>query len=113
MKVRFAIISPDTLAQVRTEIERLQQAVNAGDMDGVDAATAQLLELTAHCQSIDLSEEDWRAFLTRVRSMNPEFKSNYLLPGEVCASIFPSITADDSVLELPIDGDTAEEEIDV
>ncbi|MBJ2261979.1 hypothetical protein [Pseudomonas sp. MF6787] len=113
MKVRFAIISPDTLAQVRTEIERLQQAVNSGDMDGVDAATAQLLELTADCQSIDLSEEDWRAFLTRVRRMNPEFTSNYLLPGEVCASIFPTITADSYVLELPIDGNTAEEEIDV
>ena len=113
MKIRFAIVSPDILAQVRAEVDMLLLMVNVGDMDGVDEATAKLLELTVDCRSVDLPEEAWRAFLDGIRSKNPAFQSNYLLPGEVCASIFPTITANDYVLELPIDGDEGEEEIDV
>ena len=113
MKIRFAIVSPGILAQVRSEVDMLLRAVNAGDMDGVDAATAQLLELTVDCRSTDLSEDEWRTFLNGIRGNNPEFESNYLLPGEVCISLFPTITAGDYVLELPIDGDMGEEEVDV
>ena len=113
MKIRFAIVSPDLLAQVRAEVDNLLRAVNVGDMDGVDAATAQLVELTVDCRSIDLSEDQWRTFLNEIRAKNPEFESNYLLPGEVCVSLFPTITAGDYVLELPIDEDVQEEEVDV
>ncbi len=113
MKMRFAIVSPDLLAKVRAEVDILLRAVNAGDMDGVDGATAQLVELTVDCRSIDLSEDEWRTFLNEIRAKNPEFESNYLLPGEVCVSLFPTITAGDNVLELPIDGDMGEEEVDV
>ncbi len=105
MKIRFAIVSPDILAQVRAEVDMLQSAVNAGDMDGVDAATAKLLALTADCRSVDLSEEEWRVFVEGVRSKNPAFQSNYLLPGEVCADNLPTVAANDFVLELPIDGE--------
>ena len=108
MKVRFAIVGSNLLAQVRAEIDALLSAVNAGDMDGVDAATALLLKLTADCSSIDLSEDEWRKFLNKIRLNNPDFKSNYLLPGEICTSIFPTVTATDFVLELPIDGDEGE-----
>lgn len=109
MKIRFAIVRPDIHAQVRAEVEMLQSAVNAGDMDGVDAATAKLLAWTADCQSVDLPEEEWRAFLKGIRSRNPAFQSNYLLPGEVCADIFPAVAANDFVLELPIDGEAEKE----
>lgn len=81
MKIRFAIVGSDLLALVRAEIDVLLSAVNAGDMDGVDAATALLLKLTADCSSIDLFEDEWRKFLNKIRLKNPEFKSNYLLPG--------------------------------
>ena len=104
MKIRFAIVRPDIHAQVRAEVDMLQSAVNAGDMDGVDGATANLLALTADCQSVDLPEEEWRAFLDGIRSRNPAFQSNYLLPSEVCADIFPTVAANAFVLELPIDG---------
>ena len=110
MKVRFAIVGSDLLAQVRAEIDALLSAVNAGDMDGVDAATALLLKLTAGCNSIDLSEDEWRTFFNKVRLKNPDFKASYLLPGEICAPLFPSIAVGDCVLELPVDGDTEEEE---
>ena len=113
MKIRFAIVSPGLLAQVRAEVDVLLRAVNAGDMDRVDAATAHLLELTVNCRSIDLSEDEWRTFLNEIRAKNPEFESNYLLPGDICVSLFPAITAGDYVLELPIDGDMEEEEVDV
>ena len=113
MKIRFAIVSPGLLAQVRAEVDVLLRAVNAGDMDRVDAATAHLLELTVNCRSIDLSEDEWRTFLNEIRAKNPEFESNYLLPGDICVSLFPTIAAGDYVLELPIDGDMEEEEVDV
>lgn len=113
MKIRFAIVSSDILSQVRTEVEMLQRAVNAGDMDGVDVATAILLKLTSDCRSVDLSEEEWRAFLAGIRISNPAFQSSYLLPGEVCASILPIVAINDFVLELPIDGEMGEEDVGV
>lgn len=113
MKIRFSIVSPDIVAPVRAEIDVLLRAVNAGNMDDVDAATTKLLELTVGCRSVDLSEAEWRMFLNGIRGKNPAFQSSYLLPSEVCASIFPTITASDYVLELPIDGDAGEEELDV
>lgn len=109
MKIRFSIVSPDILAQVHSEVDMLLSAVNTGDMEGVDIATEKLLLLTADCRSVDLSEEEWRVFLDGIRSKNPAFKSNYVLPGLVCATIFPTVTANDYVLELPIDGDAGEE----
>lgn len=99
MKVRFAIVDPDILTPVRDAVDLLKHAVNNGHMDDIDAATAQLLALTADCQSIDLSEEDWRAFLKN----HPRIESNYLLPAAVCVSLFPTIAADAAVLELPMD----------
>ena len=114
MKIRFAIVSSALLAQVRAEIDILLLAVNVGDMDGVDAATERLLGLTVDCRSIELSEEEWRAFLSEIRAKNPEFESSYLLPGTICAPLFPKVSvADHYVLELPIDGDMEEEEADV
>jgi hypothetical protein len=109
MKIRFAIVRPDILAQVRAEVDMLRSAVNAGDMDGVDAATAKLLTLTIDCRSVDLSEEEWRVFLDGIRSRNPAFQSNYLLPGENCADILPTVAANDFVLELPINGEAGKE----
>ena len=109
MRIRFAIVSPDILTQIRAEVDMLRSAVNAGDMDGMDAATAKLLALTTDCRSFHLPEEEWRVFLKGIRSRNPAFQSTYLLPGEVCADILPEVAAGDLVLELPIDGEAEEE----
>jgi len=113
MKVRCAIVGPDLLAQVRAEVDMLRIAVNAGDMDGVDSATAKLLALTTDCRSVDLSEEEWREFVAAIRSRNSEFHSDYLLPGEICADILPEVAANDCVLELPIDREAEREGPDV
>ena len=113
MKIRFAIVNSDLLEQVRAVVDVLLHAVNSGDMDGVDAATAHLLKLTVDCRSIDLSEDEWRTFLNEIRLKNPEFKSSYLLPSDICAPLFPTIADGDYVLELPIDGNMEEEKVDV
>lgn len=111
--IRFAIVSSDLLEQVRAEVDVLQIAVNAGNMDRVDSATGRLLAMTVDCRSIDMPENEWRTFLNDTRSKNPEFKSDYLLPGDTCAHLLPTIAAGDYVLELPIDTDMVEESIDV
>ena len=113
MKIRFAIVSSDLLAKVRAEVDVLLRAVNTGDMARVDSTTANLLKLTADCRSIDLSEDEWRTFLNKIRAKNPDLKSNYLLPGDICTALFSTIEDGDYVLELPIDGDMEEENVDV
>jgi hypothetical protein len=113
MKIRMTRIGPDLAAAVQPEVDILRQAVDAGDMDGVDAATARLLTLTIDCPSIDLSEPAWRTLTDAIRSTQPTFESNYLLPGELCRALFPTIGASEQVLELPIDGDVEEDETDV
>lgn len=110
MKIRFVIISPAILSNVQSEVDVLTRAVNAGDMTAVDIATAKLLELTNDCRSVDLSEKEWKAFLAEVRSNNPSFQSGYLLPDELCASIFPASANGGFVLELPMNGDDDEGE---
>jgi len=110
MKIRFAMISPVILPKVQSEVDALVRAVNAGDMAAVDTATAKLLELTADCHSVDLTEKEWKAFLADIRSQNPAFQSSYMLPSELCTSIFPTATKGGFVLELPMDGDDGEGE---
>lgn len=109
MKIRFTLVCPDTFKQVRAKVELLQSAVKVGDMEKVDTVTESLLASTRECPSVDLSEEDWRAFLDGIRKSNPEFQSNYLLPAEICAKIFPTVTTEDYVLELPIDEELEKE----
>jgi len=103
VKIRLAIVSPDLLVDVSREVEMLRTAVNAGDMDAVDAVTATLLTMTARCRSVDLSEEEYREFLQGIRSSDPTFESTYLLPSELCATVLPTVATGDFVLELPID----------
>ena len=103
MKIRLALVSENLLAEVGREVEMLRAAVDAGDMDAVDAVTTKLLATTARCRSVDLSEKEWRDFLEGVRSGDPAFESAYLLPGEVCTPVLPTAAHGDFVLELPID----------
>jgi len=113
MKIRMTRIGPDLAIAVQSEVDLLRQAVDTGDMDGVDAATARLLTLTADRPSIEFAEQAWQALTNEIRSTDPGFESGYLLPGELCRALFPTIGASEQVLELPIDGDVEEDEIDV
>jgi len=103
MRIRLTEIPLDDLARVRPLADALRDAVNAGDMDAMDAATEKLVAVTAARRSIDLSEEEWRRFLTGIRVKNPAFQSDYLLPGEVCSPLFPNVTPETMVLQFPID----------
>jgi len=103
MRIRLAVVPLDNLARVRPLVDALRNAVNAGDMDGMDAATEKLMSMMALEPSIGLSEEEWQRFLAEIRAKNPAFQSDYLLPGEVCSPIFSSVTSNAMVLQLPID----------
>lgn len=113
MKIRMTLVGPELAAEMQSEVDALRRAVDMGDMDAVDAATARLLNMTGDCESIVLSEQAWRTFTNEIRSKNPGFESNYLLPAAVCADLFPSIKAGEQVLELPIDDETDEDQNDV
>ena len=104
MRIRLAVIPLDDLARVHPLVNALRNAVNAGDMNGMDTATEKLMALTAVEHSVDLSEKEWRRFLAEIRVKNPTFQSDYLLPGEVCSPFFSNVTSETVVLQLPIDG---------
>ena len=103
MKIRLAAISLDNLPQAHPLIDTLRNAVNAGDMNSIDTATDKLLALTNMEHSVNLSEEEWKKFLAEIRTKNPAFQSDYLIPGEVCSQIFSNITSKMMVLQLPFD----------
>ena len=108
MKIRLAVIPPDELTVVMRLTGDLRTAVNAGDMDGVDAATEGLVAVTAKTRSVDITEDEWRGFLAEVRARNATFQSDYVVPGQLCAQFFPNATADTMVLQLPF----SEREVD-
>ena len=101
MKIRLAVIPADDLAGVMTLTGDLRSAVNAGDMDGVDAATEKLMEVTVRMRSVDITEKEWRRFLAEVRAQNAALQSDYVVPGHLCSQFFSGMTADTMVLQLP------------
>lgn len=103
MRMRLVVIPPDDLMGIVPLVDDLRKTVNAGDMDGVDAATEKLLSLTTNMRSVNLSEEEWRRFLAEIRVQNTGFQSDYLVSGELCSRYFPDATSETQVLQLPID----------
>ena len=101
MKIRLSVIPPDDLTDITRLVDDLRNAVNAGDMDGVDGATEKLLVLTANTRSVNLSEEEWRRFLAGAKVQNAAFQSNYLISEELCSQYFPDAPAETMILQLP------------
>lgn len=107
MRVRFVAIGKALLPRIRVATDLLRQAVDTGDMDAVDAITADILRLIAGCSHADLSEEEWERFWHSVKALHPSARSDYLLPAAQCESLFPALEPGDYVLALPIDGATS------
>ena len=101
MKIRLSVIPPDDLTDITRLVDDLRNAVNVGDMDGVDSATDKLLAMTANTRSVNLSEEEWRRFLAGAKIQNAAFQSNYLISEEQCSQYFPDTTAETMILQLP------------
>ncbi|GIW92904.1 MAG: hypothetical protein KatS3mg110_0945 [Pirellulaceae bacterium] len=101
MKIRLAIIPPEYLPVVLRLTEDLRNAVNKGDMDAVDALTEKLLAVTATARSTDISEQEWRRFLSEVRARNEVFESNYVVAAQECVPFFPHAAAGTMVLQFP------------
>lgn len=101
MKIRIAIIPPEDLPVVTRLAADLRNAVNAGDMEGVDATTEKLMAVTEKMRSVDISEEEWCAFLSEVRARNEAFESDYVIAGQECLRFFPDAAAGTMVLQFP------------
>jgi len=101
MKVKLAVIPREQLAVILPLIEKLRDATNAGDMDGMDTATEALLALVHDQRSIDLSEDEWKGWFSGIRSKDPTFQSDYLVSGELFNQYFPDATAGTMILQLP------------
>lgn len=101
MRIRLAVIPPDELTVVQRLTGDLRTAVNAGDMDGVHAATNGLLAVTAKRYSMDITEEEWRGLLAETRSRDAMFQAHYIVPGQPYTKFFPQATADTIVLQFP------------
>ena len=100
-RIRLSLIPPDNQPQLRPHIDALRNAVNSGSMDDINAATNKLLSLTGTEGSVDLSERRWNKHLAKIRKNNPEFQSDYLVPGETYPQLFPNIDSKMKILQLP------------
>jgi len=107
MKIRFVVIPPDEQKSVEAHVTELRNAVDNGNMDAMDLATDALLNITSGMQRYEITEDEWHSFLSKIREANPAYKSDYLLPGEVCVNYFPDIEPDWMVLQFPIDEEEA------
>ncbi len=101
MKIRFVVIPPDEQKSVEAHVTALRNAVDNGNMDAMDLATDALLKITSGMQRYEVTEHEWRTFLSKIREEDPECKSDYLLPGKVCVDYFPDIEPDWMVLQFP------------
>lgn len=101
MRMRLAVVPPNALAAVVRLTRDLRVSVEAGDMDGVDAATKNLLAVTAETRWVEITEEEWRGFLAEVRGRDAAFQSGYIIPGTFCTKFFPEASAETMVLQLP------------
>jgi hypothetical protein len=121
MKIRFTILEEKNAPHATTLTTALRSAVSSGDMAAADAATEELLALTNDALAADLPEEEWRQFLSTVRTKEPDFQSDYLLPTNILHSLAAALPEPDfaalktlfqtaqtvhaQILQLPFDGE--------
>jgi len=102
MTVRLVIIQNNDLASVSPVVEKLRNAVDAGNMKSMNDATGKLLSLTDGKQSVDISEAEWRKFTAKIRTKNPGFKADYILSGEFFSGYFSNMKPGTMVLQFPL-----------
>ncbi len=102
MKIRLAIIPPNNLDSIVHLASDLRCAVNAGDVDGVDAVTEQLMVVTTNMRSADISLKKWHKFLNEIRIKDATFQSDYIASGRFFSPFFPEATEETIVLQFPL-----------
>ena len=103
MKIRLTKIPADKIVDIQGLADALRKASNAGDMDAVDKTTAELISLTSEMNSTEISEEQWKQWVTTTRANKPDFQSDYLIAGDMCKQFFIEDLSNSIVLQLPIE----------
>ena len=102
MIIRMVSIQNNDLAAVSPAVETLRGAVAAGKMKSMNEATEKLLSLTAGKPSYDISEDEWREFIAKIRIKEPHFKADYILSGEYFSGYFSNMKPETMVIQFPV-----------
>lgn len=79
MKIKFALIPNEYASKAQEFSDKLQIAMDSGDMSAVDQLTEELMLLTDNEYSLSLTEKDWHQFIEKIRCFDGEFKSDYII----------------------------------
>jgi len=79
MRIKIAVIPGEHIDKVQDLSLKLQDAMEAGEMKGVDQIAIRLLSLTDKNHSLSLSEEYWHQLIEQIRSFDDNFQSDYIL----------------------------------
>ena len=124
MKIKIALIPSEHTSKAQDLSNRLQNAMEAGEMSSVDQLTEELISVTDSEYSLSLSEEDWHQLIENVRSYDDDFKSDYIMVkpqletiiaagvaesfGDVSYVVEQALKADGVVLQLPFEEEDAD-----
>lgn len=102
MIIKMAMISYEHASEAHELSVKLKGAVEAGNMQIVDASAQKLLALTDNEYFVLLSEEAWHQLLTSLRVIDRDFVSNYLIGRSQLETIVSAKLAavHDGVIEL-------------
>lgn len=79
MKIKIALIPSEHISKARDLSLKLQNAMEAGEMDAVDRFTEELILLADSEYSLSMLEECWHQLIEKVRFSDGDFKSDYIM----------------------------------
>lgn len=103
MKIRLFAVPTEYLPSVHIETDLLRRAVDAGNMEAMDAITEKLTSLSNQRSFVDLSEEEWKRVLKEIRAKDQTYQSDYLVPGKYLQRFFSGDVSGATLLQLPIE----------
>lgn len=124
MKIKIALIPNEHTSKAQCLSAKLQNAMEAGEMNAVDRLSEELILLTDSEHSLTLSEEYWHHLIEKVRIVDHDFKSYYIMAkpqlekiiatfvaesfADVSTVVELALKTDCVVLQLPFEEDDAD-----
>ena len=79
MKIKIALIPSEHIVEVQELSSKLQVAMESGEMRAVGQATEKLLSFASNAYSLTMLEESWHQLIAQVRTVDGNFKSDYII----------------------------------
>ena len=79
MKIKIALIPSEHIVEVQELSSKLQVAMESGEMRAVDQTTEKLLSFASNAYSLTMLEESWHQLIAQVRTVDGNFKSDYII----------------------------------